>query len=297
MSREECVKLFKEKSNYFSFKASNFDILGELDADELDYEENIEYTTPLLNEIFLYSLIYRYLDLDYLEGISGDDRSDFYQDAKKISSACLSYLSSLVDDGSLHPSVRRYASMSDGTDDYEIIRDLMSEIIDEAKISDNNIFFQLCEDVYAKESKQNGEQLKRFVNNVYQYKNPVAFMHFIAEHALDMAMRKLLFFPNNGKDIAVVCDNNISFVFREVQIDNNEDNKYGFIFNGINDNSYLSFLEIFNILEQAPLHSNSELGKCVEHAIDRYIEYKDNQYVYLKSSRTENLILNKRFPM
>ena len=120
MDRHECIELFKEKGNYFSFKASNFDILDQLDVDELADEENIDLTTPLLNEIFLYSLIARYLDVFYLEGLAGDSRAQFYADADKISNACFFYINTLVDDRANHPTIIRYKALTDGTDCYDI---------------------------------------------------------------------------------------------------------------------------------------------------------------------------------
>ena len=291
MKNEECIELFKEYSDYFSFKASNFDILAKLDPSEYDLEENIQYTTPLLNEIFNFSLIYHGLDIFYLEGLVDDCRVKLYNEVNNISKACSYYLSNLVDEKSMHPTVKRYDYVTNGMAHFELMHELLNCILDQTSAGDDEYISKLFNSIDVHDSSADGLLTNEFIHNIKNYMSKAAFIHYVADYALKRSLRKLLLLSAQNDILAVGYSDNVNYVLRGVKLDSSKEE--GFVFCGINNDQTLYLAEIFNILNNLPIFSNRELNKNIKDAKENYHEYKNNQYLYLKSTNIEQQILNK----
>lgn len=277
MEKKEYFEKFRENSDFFSYPVETMDFLEGLNACELTNKNIVRYISPLLNEMFDYSLIYPNLDVYYIQGLSDDNRTELYDRAQDVARAANYYIADLFDNGSNHPSVLRYYYMDDGIAHFEIMKSLLEEMrvfIPDVELYDyDRLYNSLDKGVMF----NSGRLFLEASSNIKKVDNPNLFMHYIARNALDLAVRRLLLFGENDA---------ITFGI-------DEEEKNGSIFRNVNDDKTLCLMELFNKINELRGFDEENLDKYIDDVYDEYIKYKTHQYNYLRYSYLEGKLLKK----
>ena len=279
MTKKECFEKFIKYNHYFYSSMEELESLAYMSLLDWNDEEKSIAVTPILNEIFNYALIYRYSDIFYLEGLAGDGRTKNYHEIDELSLACLQYLILQIEAGINHPTIIRYASLSDVVDNYDVllenlfsIKSTYSDLFDDDTIKALN-----CIDI--SQATESGFQIREFVTNVKDVKNDKQLINCLSANAFCTALKKMFIAKDNRNGIFHKYDedNNIIFVSRNVQD---------------NLNIYLNlFMEKIYTMDESNL--DNAYIQIFDEVKEEYDEYKNCQFLYLKNTSLEAKNLKK----
>jgi len=280
MNKSDCFDIFKENKSFFVSSVSDMNFLADLAAYELSYQDNLKHVTPILNEIFNFSLIYLYSDVYYLEGLAGDNRHKLYTSVDDLSRASMNYLADLCDDNSDHPTVLRYAFLDEGIANYELIMEYLNNIRNLVDSKNETSLGKIYSHLDVTSSNDSALQIQDFVCEINNIKGKKEFINYLSTNALLTALRKLLLLDNNNDTLLFEYD-------EDANIGIGSSVRY------VENDKTIYLTELFYQLNNMLEYSNDGLEDFINQAVEEYVLYKTNQYNYLKSTVYENLILEK----
>lgn len=275
MKKATYNKILNECSSYLNGNKSDLSYILSLEPYEMISDNNLYYSTPILNKIFRYSLL-ESLDLNYIAGLCDDSLKDYFDLAFLISDACCSYLADSVDKNSLHPTVLRYDSLTEGSAYYEIIMEHLQELFDSLTHKEIKHLFVGINRLNQRIVNIDNKLLYELVCELNHSKNFEEFCSKLTHNAELFAIRRLLLV--NGQDRASFkydCSLDASRIIHKSDYDNALE--------------LLNFAQKINEAKRdfKEINASNEIDQFNEH----YHDYIGYQYSYIRNSYRENAIL------